>query len=258
MQQALLVTPIWQPALDEQSAAFLRISQRTNEGLPSAFLAPRNLDVGYYREQFPRSDVLTFEPHHFTSVAAYSAWMTTPEPYQALSGFTWMVMCQTDAVLVRPLSDVLVNADEQTLPYDYLGSCWRPPVRVLAIGTRLVVDSPTGHPRGPWSVRLFGRRLHVGNGGLSIRRIEQFRGVAARITRELPRRIIEHCYEDVIFATYGPARGLRIATQAQAQAVFAETEVIGCSALPNVYGLHALPRWNPELAEALLRQFAGE
>jgi hypothetical protein len=95
----------------------------------------------------------------------------------------------------------------------------------------------------------------VGNGGLSIRRIDTFEAVAARITQELPRRIIEHCYEDVVYCTYGPARGLRVASAKQAQAVFAETEVVGRTELPDAYGFHALARWNPSLAEALLRRF---
>jgi len=258
VRQAVLVTPIWQPTLDEESAALLRISQRTNAELPSVFLAPHTLDLGYYREAFPSTQVLTFEPQHFSSVASYSVWMTTPELYRALSGFNWMVLCQTDAVLVRSVRDLLGDLDQSPDPYDYLGARWSPPVRVLAFGNRLVVDSPTAQPRGPWFARLFGRRLNVGNGGLSLRRIVQFEEVAARITKELPRRIIEHCYEDVIYCTYGPARGLRVASVAQAQAVFTETEVIGRTALPDTYGFHALARWNPLLVQELLKQFADE
>lgn len=256
-QQAVLVTPIWQPQLDEQSAGFLHISQRTNAHLPSVFLAPRDLDLGYYREQFPATSILSFDPRHFTSVAAYSVWMTSPEVYAALAGPTWMLLCQTDAVLLRSLAGLPLPTDTEPTCFDYLGAPWDPPVRVLAVGHRLVVDSATASPRGPWWVRAVGRRLRVGNGGLSLRRLETFHQVATRLTRELPRRIVEHCYEDVIFCTYGPSRGLRVATPAQAQPVFAERQVEGSTMLPDVYGVHALARWNPALADTVLTQFAS-
>ncbi|MBU6280400.1 MAG: hypothetical protein KGN78_14260 [Actinomycetales bacterium] len=256
VEQAVLVTPIWQPQLDTQAAGFLRMTHTTNAQMPTIFLAPSTLDLGFYREHFPHTDVLTFDSRHFTSVAAYSAWMTTPEVYEALSGPTWMVLCQTDAVIIRSLTDLDLTFSRSSSPIDYVGSVWSPPVRVLALGTRLVIDSPTGATRGPWFARVLGRRLRVGNGGLSIRRIERFRTVAARLTRELPRRIVENCYEDVLFCTYGPSRGLRIASPAQASTVFSETEVVGCSVLPDTYGFHALPRWNPILADALLKQVA--
>ena len=168
----MIVTPIWRPRLSEIEAGFLRVTDRTNPATPRAFLAPRGMDVSWYAQRFPAWDVRPIDHRHLSSVEAYSAWMASPRPYQLFADANAIVVCQTDAVLIRPMTEFVVG------PYDFLGAPWWPPVRVLRIGKRISVHSQTGG--GPLHTSVFGRRLSVGNGGLSIRRTSAFAEIAER------------------------------------------------------------------------------
>lgn len=223
----------------------LSITDACNSDCDAFFVGPRNLDLGFYRERFPRWEFLEFDPCHFASVRDYSTWMTSTQLYDRLREFEFMVLCQQDAVLIRAAS--CVNLDG----LDYLGSPWNPAVRVLALGSRVSVYSNLGAPEGPWLTRVLGRRVQVGNGGLSIRRIEAMREVSSRLMREYPDGVRTGMLEDLYFCALGPRVGLRVAPPTLAGAVFAESGAARLKEPGTLVGLHGLEKWNPALLATL-------
>ena len=240
----MIVTPIWRPALDESEARLMRVSDRTNASTPRAFVAPSGMDVTWYARHFSGWEIRFIGQKHLESVTAYSAWMTSPDPYRLFSDTSMMIVCQTDAVLVRSVLDLPAQT------FDFLGAPWSPPVRVFRVGHRMAVFSPTGG--GPLHARLFGQRLRVGNGGLSIRRTAAFEQVAARLAERFPERLRNRVHEDVYFAALGPTEGLAVADHLLAGSIFCESGARELDTPGSLWGFHGLQLWNPSLASRIV------
>lgn len=245
MDSVAIVTPIWKPTLDDRERDFVSITQKTSPQIDKIFCAPADLDVTDYRRQFPEWQFEFFDPHHFQSVKHYSLWLTEPEFYERFTGYEFICLCQTDAVLIKDITEIdMTNID-------YLGAPWDPPIKVLRLGTRLYVSTAFDETPAPWPVRLFGRKVSVGNGGLSLRRVQALIDVANRISSAFPDQRREHILEDALFSAQGPRFGLRVASSDQANQVFWESTARKATQIPNAYGFHGLWRWNPNLAKEL-------
>ena len=240
----MIVTPIWQPLLREMEAAFLRITNHTNASTPRAFVAPQGMSTEWYEQTFPEWQVRRVDDRHLASVANYSAWMTSADPYQLFAEASMIVVCQTDAVLTRSVQALDVGAA------DFLGAPWSPSVRVLQAGHRLAVYSAEGG--GPWYARAFGKRLWVGNGGLSVRKTAAFERAATRLAARFPSHYRSRVHEDVYFSALGPQAGLSVAGRSQAASVFAEAAAQHMTDTQDLWGFHALERWNPNLAHRII------
>ena len=240
----MIVTPIWRPALDESEARLVRVTDRTNASIPRVFISPRGMDVTWYARHFPDWEIRFIGQQHLANVTAYSAWMASPDPYRLLSDASVLIVCQTDAVLVRSVLELPAQT------FDFLGAPWSPPVRAFRVGHRMAVSSSTGG--GPLHARLFGQRLRVGNGGLSIRRTSAFEEVAARLAERFPDHLRSRVHEDVYFAALGPTEGLAVADHVLAGSIFCESGARNLDAPGALWGFHGLQLWNPSLAVRIM------
>lgn len=209
--------------------------QHADEG-SCFFVGPEGLDLTRLRSRWPNVRFLAFDPSAFSSIATYNTWVLQPDLYRRLSNYEFILLCQTDAVLVRrlPKSDAW--------NFDYLGAPWVPPYHF---------------GWNPWRKRLtekgpaLGRReLVVGNGGLSLRRTETFsRGIAGLPTfQKMPN-------EDVLISYFHRRLGIRLADEETARRYFMELgakDWKAGDAVPDVYGFHALNRHNPALEAEIL------
>lgn len=242
----VIITPIWRPRLDPIVERMIRLTEKTNADVQRVFVGPRGLDTGFYKEMFPSWEWLAFEPHDFVSVHSYSTWMTTPQLYDALAEYAFMTMCQQDALLLRPVTEIDMTS------IDYIGAVWDPPVRVFHFGSRAVVGSSIGSHQGPRWVRSLGRPVPVGNGGLSTRRVAAMQTVSRSLMERLPQRLREGLLEDVYYCALGPRHGLRIASVEQAATTYAESDLARRGAVDQLVGVHGAHRWNPKLLESIL------
>jgi hypothetical protein len=248
-ESLVIVTPIWRSKLDALETAFAHVTDESNERWPRVFVAPRGLDVTWYHREFPDREVRGIEDRHLSDVESYSAWMTTPEPYEMFMHATVMAVCQSDAVLVRGLEP------QGLAGVDFVGAPWEPALRSLKWGRRLVLYSPTGG--GPLISRMFGRRLRVGNGGLSMRRTASFFRVSALLQETVPEHFARRIHEDAYFAALGPAFGLKIADAESAGALFCESGARTLTDTASYTGFHGLEKWNFELALRIAESVSG-
>lgn len=246
----LIATPIWRVRPHEKEHAFLRLTDRSNRDVDRWFCAPENLDVTHYTREFPDWRVQRFPDSVFASVASYSLWLTSPDFYRSIDEFEFVTICQLDAVLIKDISEV------DTSGIDYLGAPWVPPIRVLTPGNRIYVASDQERSQGLWLTRRFGHAIAVGNGGLSIRRVEAHITAVEWLSGHVPLRYRENTLEDVLLCAFAPRTGLRIAPTSAAGKVFLETGAAELTEVPDVHGFHGLWRWNPALAAALTSEAA--
>jgi len=166
-------------------------------------------------------------------VESYSAWLLEPAFYETFADYRAIILCQLDAVLLKnpaPLKSIVA---------DYIGAPWQPPIRVIWWRKTWL------HER--WAYRAMGRRLRVGNGGLSMRRPAAFISFTERLRRRRDYSYLRAYNEDMVVSYFGARYGLRIASSSVAAQVFMEGEMQGLESLPDVYGLHGVERWNPGL-----------
>jgi hypothetical protein len=82
-------------------------------------LASKNVDLAAYQELLPRAVDLRVEPHWMASVQAYNKMMISPLVFNALDGFTHMILHEPDAIVIRDEIDYWCNQ-----PFDYIGAPW--------------------------------------------------------------------------------------------------------------------------------------
>jgi len=200
------------------------------------FMAPEGLDVSRYVSIAGRGRVEFFAESWFRSQENYSNLMLTQSFYDRFRKNGVMFLYQLDAIVRKKIPDsVLENLD-------YIGSPWFPAFQMTWNPFRQELVSGRGV-----GIR---RRVAVGNGGLSLRRISAFRR-ASRLIPPLRNRI----NEDLVFSFFSPFVGIRVANAEFARQLFMETEARGWtvgSPLPSVAGVHALNKHNPQLEEAIL------
>ena len=243
-----ITTPIWRANPTDEEIAFLRLTDRSNSDVLRWFCAPKGLDVSFYERRFPEWRIQRFPDEVFESVTSYSRWLTEPDFYKTFHDVEFVTICQLDAVLVRDIRRLDLSG------MDYLGSPWIPSIKVLTPGNRIYVASRQGGEQGMWVTKRFGRSLRVGNGGLSIRRIDAHIKATEWLTRNVQGRYRATTLEDVLLCAFAPRTGLRVAPFDVAERVFMETGSATLDDIPDIYGFHALWRWNPSLAESLTRR----
>ncbi len=243
-----MLTPIWRPSLGDTELRSLAISAGANESIDKTFIAPEGLVVDFYREHFPDWQIRFFDAQHFESVQAYSYWMTQPDLYRAFARYDYMVMCQLDSILLRDVQELPVTE------WDYLGAVWEPAVRVIRLGQRALVATAAPRSEGPWWVKHVGRKVSVGNGGLSVRRVSAMIQCSEALMGQYRDSLRTGLLEDLYFSALGPRVGLRVAHKELAGRVFAETAAVGLNDPGELFGFHGLEHTNPELLDRIVRR----
>uniref|UniRef100_UPI0040579906 DUF5672 family protein n=1 Tax=Alistipes sp. TaxID=1872444 RepID=UPI0040579906 len=174
-----VVVPIYEEVPSHQSAASFRQMVRIlAPRYPILLLAPEGLDLFYYHSCYERCEVERV-PREWLGrecgIEGYNRMMLSREFYERFREVEYILICQTDAWI---FSDRLEEWCARG--YDYVGAPWpkRPiynrwPVRLwLALRKALC-----GHRHPLMRQDYFNR---VGNGGLSLRRVEAFIEAAER------------------------------------------------------------------------------
>ncbi len=237
MTSFIHVTPIWKPRLDAAELANVHRSLSTASRHCVQFLAPEGLNLDFYLSEFPDVSVRQIEERHLRSVSDYNALMLSSGLYDTYGKFDFLVLVQTDAVLIRDLSAL------NLVDKDYVGAPWIQGVKYRRIAGRLALSIPGSqeNPLSPGRIvsRLAGCTAWVGNGGLSIRRVSSFSDTCRAMEHLVPRYLKSNLNEDVVFSTVGRDRGLRVASLDFAGRVFKEHITVQEAISKSLYGVHA-------------------
>jgi hypothetical protein len=185
-QSCAVVIPIYRSILEPLEEFSLNYSVERLIGRDLFFAAPDGLDLSYYLQRYPGIAVVRFDDEYFTSIKGYNRLLLNPAFYERFSSHEFMLILQTDAILLRDELD-----EWCALPYDYVGAPWPDGLEIF-----LNLDVFAGN---------LGKKVktHVGNGGLSLRRNAKCISLLAEFVQATQVFLNSGSSEDIFFGLFG-------------------------------------------------------
>lgn len=148
--EIIVLIPIYKELLDKDEEQSLKQAFKVLSQYKICFICPDGLDLTEYKKIIKNKEIYTerFSTHFFKSTASYSNLLVTNNFYKRFSAYDYCLIYQLDAwVFYDNLKDWCEKG------YDYIGAPWFENYKTKEEGANL------------W---------RVGNGGLSLRKIEYF------------------------------------------------------------------------------------
>lgn len=190
IKDVIIAIPVYQPELIEQEKRNLENNIAKLSDYDICFVCPSALDMTYYQSAYPEAQIQRFENFFFEGLQGYNKLMLSPEFYSAFVEYRYVCICQTDVWILRD-GDCLNTFLEQG--YDYYGAPWFPPHRIYPFSDKLTW-------RARWNLFWVRKKVHVGNGGLSLRKVQSILAALEKNAKLLQRWKI---YEDYFYAYIG-------------------------------------------------------
>ncbi len=202
MESVKVVVPIYKESLSELETKILANNLTVLKAHTFVLLVPEGMDLTWYEKSFDISkcEILRVTPDWLgrkNGIEGYNQMMLSSKFYRLFEDVDYMLICQTDAYIFRDeLNDWCAKG------YDYIGAPWP---------RRKVYDLPLLKQYmqlRKWIIKdhyirqnLFNK---VGNGGLSLRKVQSFINAAESYKDEIIRRRSRTkthlSHEDVIWA----------------------------------------------------------
>jgi len=149
-----VVTPIYQEELNSNETNALKHSYANLKDRDIFFISPKDLDLKFYRHNFPNINYIFFENHYFESTKNYSRLLIEKRFYEIFDKYDFILILQQDCIVFKDDLDAWV-----TLGYDYIGAPWP---KAWEFSCPQIGSSIDG-------LKFY---VSVGNGGLSLRRVQ--------------------------------------------------------------------------------------
>jgi len=188
VSHTIVLIPIYQPVLSalEQFSLDHSLPLLAETGREVCFIGPQGLDLAYYAQRYPGIGFHGYEPRYFGSIRGYNLLLLDPGFYERYAAHEFMLILQTDAVLLRDDLDHWAS-----LPYDYVGAPWPQ-------GLTVQVHLDRFEGGNAKTVRAL-----VGNGGLSLRRVRRCQALLNEFPRAAEHFRQSGSSEDLYFAVMG-------------------------------------------------------
>ena len=234
MSSLLILTPIWKDKLDYNELNNLQISLSFNSEFDHAFFHGKNLDLSFYKLNFPESKYYSFESFEFDTIERYNYLLQSYLFYSSFIDFDYILILQLDALLVKNVSPLLL------LNFDYIGAPWDNGYKVPSLLFQIKIFSLILKKVG------FYKKCYVGNGGLSLRKVKIF----VKLTHKY--KPIKWLNEDFKFALLIKNNFLTAPNYTESKLFFFEKINTDVNELPDVYGFHAIQKYYPSLYSRLI------
>lgn len=189
MKRLCVIIPVYKTLLSEQEEYAVERYLSELEKYDIYFMGPKNLDRRYYNRRFPTIKYKEFNSRFFRGTKSYNRLMLSSWFYESFCGYKYMLIAQTDALLI---GDVSYLEEVMDKGYDYVGAPWFDPLYSVPLSIKdRIKKLIIAHPE----------HCIVGNGGFSLRNIQ----AAVCILREhaLFLKLFWHFNEDYFFSYRG-------------------------------------------------------
>ena len=238
-QSVVVITPVWRPQLSDDEFLRLQITERATQTWERVILHPEGMPTASLQSRLVSWRFQSCDPQRLSSVSSYSSWLLQAGFYEQFQGYDFMLIAQLDSVVLR-------EPPASAFDYDYLGAPWDPPWRVIIFGGRMRIIRAFG--------RMWGKKITVGNGGLSIRRIDKFIEASKQLTRIVDPGVLETANEDAVWSYFASQTKLHLAPESSAS-IFLDLREDSLLEVNDFAGIHGFREETP-LANRALRGLA--
>ena len=231
-----IVTPVWKVKLNTNELQNICSSLQINNHFDHFFIHPENLDLNFYSNEFPKSKFISYKDVFFKNIKGYNILLQSSFFYEKFINYSFMLILQTDAILIKKI-DELVNNN-----YDYIGAPWENGLTLPSFLFKSKFFSMLLRKIG------FSTQCYVGNGGLSLRRVDVFYKTCEKY------QVIDWLNEDMKFALLGKRNIIKVPEFEESKRYFFEKNNNSINCLPSVLGFHALERYYPNLYSQLFNK----
>lgn len=222
LRNIVIVCPTHKEYLNDEEFTNLKITERSNPSVEKIFLIPDNISTIYYESKFHNWKVKKLDCKWFKSELQYNRLLLSSVFYEIFFGYSELLINQTDAFLVKDVSNLPTK-------YDYLGAPWNPKINILGC-----------------------IKLEMGNGGLSYRKVRKFYW----ITKLMFFLRFSSIHEDIIFSLLCKIGFLNTSRNRIKNQYFIETTSANLTELsPDTFGFHALEKFNPNLQRKIHQSY---
>lgn len=162
-----VIVPIYRPHLSETDRISLTQTCRMLAAYPITVIHPAGMDTTAISDEFPRLEFRAFDASYFADIRGYNRLMLAEEFYAAFSDYTYILIAQLDTYIFRDNLAEWCRRD-----YDYVGAPWlqRRVYTLPVVAQCIGLYRRWRHRSG--QLTRFDRYGRVGNGGLSLRKVQ--------------------------------------------------------------------------------------
>lgn len=152
MNKVAIIVPVYRSTMKETELISYQSILMQLCTYPIVLVTPKGLDISCYQQMATSHNITLlqekFDPHFFKNISGYNRLLLSQGFYQRFSDYEFILIAQLDTYIFRNELLEWCNKD-----YDYVGAPWV----------------------GSFSNRVFDvNKLSVGNGGLSLRKVQSF------------------------------------------------------------------------------------
>lgn len=243
MKKFCLVTPTHKASINEVENLMLKSSLNLHKNTDHFFCVPDNIPLIFFRRNYPKSTIITISSTNFDSPQAYNRLLLSSRFYLMFARFAYLTVLQLDSVLLRNIEPIV------DMNFDYVGAPWRKNIRVSVLNKKM-------HGNNKRLFWLPFRNVRVGNGGLSIRKIESMLQVTEKLkTVSFTNDALSgYQNEDFVISYMCRKLKMKIPNHLLAERVFVEEYISTKSHELEPYGYHALEKFNHQKYLELVRE----
>ncbi|MBK9443388.1 MAG: hypothetical protein IPN53_19690 [Comamonadaceae bacterium] len=156
MNNTIVLVPVYKPTLEAYEQYSLDQSLLVLHNQEVMLIGPEGLDISYYTARYPGIRFRSYAANYFASIEGYNHLLLSQSFYIEYLSYEFMLILQTDAIVLRDELAIWCSR-----PFDYIGA-------PFPCGIEVYVNAGCYEGINGKNVRA-----HVGNGGLSLRRVQK-------------------------------------------------------------------------------------
>jgi hypothetical protein len=184
------------------------------------------------------------DDEHFQSRKTYNKLLLDVEFYKQFELFKYLLILQSDACLIKDVKNIIRKG------FSYVGPPWVDSKRIQVLLGRMFEDSKKLR-------HLKATEISVGNGGLSLRKIQDVTMALESLKRKSwNASLLSGEYnEDIVISYILKKQGFLLPDETEARMWFIEKHAkeMTLETALQLYGFHAMSRFNPNLEKQILR-----
>lgn len=178
-KQCVVVFPVYKTLNEIEYSCFKQAVLMTN-GYKKVFVAPSSFKLNDSYRDLIDLEIIRFPDSFFSGIEGYNRLMLSDIFYRSFSDYEYILIHQSDAYLFRP--DLKHWCD---MGYDYVGAPWFKPHKLKKTKLYNFIFKYLPFLSSPKATRRHSLYNNVGNGGLSLRKIDTFAKVLNIATPEV-------------------------------------------------------------------------